>query len=411
MHNSKLIGPFAQALTMDNLPLKGPISDDRLAIIPHAGLLVNAGRIEAIGPFAELETLASIVEPVEGEQVVLPGFVDCHTHICWAGTRAGDYAMRLAGKSYLQIAQQGGGIWSTVTHTRAARLDELSELTAKRANRLLQMGTTTIEVKSGYGLNPAAELKMLKAIHKGMDLTRADLSPTCLAAHIKPRDYEGSADSYLAYLIKELLPEIRATSLCNRVDIYVDEGAFDVHQARYYLAAAKELGFSLVVHADQFKRGGAGLAVEMGALSADHLENSSDEDIRLLAQSDVIPVALPGASMGLGMRFAPARKLLDAGASLAVASDWNPGSAPMGNLLTQAAVLGTFERMTMAETLSAITFRAAATLGLHDRGIVAPGRCADMVSFPCADYREILYHQGSLLPSHIWKNGMETVPR
>ena len=400
-----LTGPFRQLLTLDNLPLKGPLHDEQLEVIENAGILTKGDHIEAVGPFRELQVLAGDVISLEGDWVVLPGLTDAHTHICWAGSRARDYALRLQGKSYLDIAQQGGGIWSTVTHTRNAGVEELTALTVNRAERLLHLGTTTIEVKSGYGLTAEAEQKMLDAIHEANGITGADLIPTCLAAHIKPRDFSGSAREYLDSMLRELLPSVKSRKLSNRVEIYVDEGAFDTADARHYLHAAKGLGFDVVVHADQFTRGGVQLAVEAGALSADHLEATTDQDIRLIADSSVIAVVLPGASMGLGVGFAPARKLLDAGASLTIASDWNPGSAPMGNLIMQAAVLGIFEKLTMAETLAAITCRAATALRLSDRGILRPGMLADFVAFPCGDYREILYSQGGLLPGMVWKKG------
>jgi imidazolonepropionase len=404
----RLVGPFTQAITFAGMPLKGPLSDEMLEIIPHAGILVNGGIIEATGPFHALKSLASAVEPVEGDFTVMPGLVDAHTHICWAGSRAADYAMRLSGKSYIEIAQQGGGIWRTVTHTREAGQEDLAVLTASRADRLLQQGTTTIEVKSGYGLETEAELKMLGAIHKANEITRADLVPTCLAAHIKPKDFNGTARAYLEIVVRELLPLVKDQKLSNRVDIYVDEGAFNGEDARYYLSAAREMGFDLAVHADQFGRGGVQLATAVGALSADHLEATSGEDILRMAASSVIAVALPGASLGLGAAFAPARKLLNAGVSLAIASDWNPGSAPMGNLLMQAAVLGMYEKLTMTETLSGITYRGAAALNLHDRGMLQPGMQADFIAFPCADYREILYNQGGMLPGMVWKRGVRS---
>jgi len=406
MHKLKLIGPFAQVVTMDGLPLRGALSDDQMEIISQAGILVNGGKIEAVGPYRELKSLTPVLEPVEGNHVVIPGMIDVHTHLCWTGSRAGDYALRLAGRTYLEIAQQGGGIWSTVTKTREASMEELASITARHADRMLLQGITTLEVKSGYGLNAPDEWKMLKAIQNANGISKADLIPTCLAAHIKPRDFEGSAREYLDYLIKELLPGLREEPWCHRVDIYVDEGAFDTRDALHYLLAAKELGFDVVVHADQFNSGGTRLAVEVGALSADHLEASTDDDIKLLGSSNVVPVALPGASLGLGMKFAPARKLLDAGTSLVIASDWNPGSAPMGNLLMQAAVLGVYEKLTMAETLAAVTCRAQAALRQNDRGILKPGSLADLVAFPCDDYREILYNQGALLPAFVWKNGV-----
>jgi imidazolonepropionase len=394
---------------MGDLPMNGPLSDDHLEIIQDAGLLFKDERIEAAGAFRELKSLTPDVEHLEGDYAVLPGFVDVHTHLCWAGSRASDYAMRLSGFSYPDIANQGGGIWSTVTRTREASIEELAELTASRAERLLHQGATTVEVKSGYGLDADAEWKILKAIHQAREFTRVDLVPTCLAAHIKPRDFKGSARNYLEYLVRELLPKIKSSKLSNRVDIYVDEGAFDTQDALYYLSAAKGMGFDVVVHADQFKRGGAQLAVQVGAVSADHLEASSDTDITSLAGSHVIPVALPGASLGLGVNFVPARKLLDAGASLVIASDWNPGSAPMGNLLMQAAVLGVYEKLTMAETLAAITCRAASALRLPDRGALKAGLLADFIAFPCRDYREILYNQGGMGPAIVWKRGRRVI--
>lgn len=410
MPEFKLIGPFAQAVTLQNLPLKGCLSEEHLQVIEQAGILVNGEVIEAVDRFEELRPRAREVEAVEGSHVVMPGLVDAHTHICWAGTRAGDYALRLAGKSYLEIAAGGGGIKSTVAHTRAADESTLAANTADHANTLLKRGVTTIEVKSGYGLNPENEQKMLRAIHLAGEYTKAELVPTCLAAHIKPADFGGTGREYLEYMVRELFPALKEHNLTRRIDMYVDEGAFTAEDARYYLAEARKHGFDVVVHADQFARGGVAVAIEAGALSADHLEASVDEDIKMLAGSDVCPVVLPGASMGLGMAFAPARKLLDAGCSLAIASDWNPGSAPMGNLLMQAAVLGAYEKLTMTETLAGITFRAAAALGRNDRGRLQPGMLADMVAFPCADYREILYYQGGMEADWIWKRGRVGMP-
>lgn len=405
MNAMKLIGPFCQILTMDALPAKGPLSDADLQIVENGGVLVNNETIEAVGNFQELEQRAGSVERIEGNFVLLPGFIDAHTHICWAGTRAEDYALRLSGLSYVEIGKRGGGIWSTVTKTRAASHEQLAAITARRATQLLSEGITALEVKSGYGLNPLAEIKILESIQEAQKFTNAELIATCLAAHIKPPDFEGNARQYLEYMVESLFPVIRERKLSNRIDIYIDEGAFGFEESRQYLKAAQSRGFHITVHADQFTPGGVQLAVELGALSADHLESVTDEEIHMLAKSSVIPVALPGASLGLGMPFTPARKLLNAGASLAIASDWNPGTAPMGNLLLQASVLGAYEKLSMAETLSAITNRASLALGLTDRGILKNGMIADFIGFPTNDYREIIYCQGSLKPRMIWKNG------
>ena len=405
----KLIGPFHQLLTMTGIPAKGPVRDENLQVIPNAGILCSDGKVVQIGAFKSLRKEHNIPEEaiqyLEEPLVALPGFIDAHTHTCFAGSRARDYALRLSGKTYLEIAKAGGGIWDTVTKTRKASFAELAVLCRRRVHHLLQNGITTLEVKSGYGLDVMNELKMLRVI-KEIDRSHPmDIIPTCLAAHIKPRDFEGSARAYLEYLTNELFPEILAEKLSRRLDIFVEETAFSVEDAKWYLDRGQALGFEITIHADQFSTGGSQLAVQLGAQSADHLEASTSKEIELLANSDTVAVVLPGASLGLGIPFAPARALLDAGCCLAIASDWNPGSAPMGDLLSQAALLGAYEKLTMAETLAGITTRAARALGLKDRGSLKEGMLADLVAFPTTDYQEILYQQGSLKAAVVWKNG------
>ncbi len=396
-----LIGPFKQLLTMDKLPLKGSLSDEQLEIISDAGILHINGKILAIGNFDKLrnENPNAEIQFLNGDYVCLPGIIDVHTHICWAGSRANDYAMRLAGKTYLEIAQAGGGIWDTVQKTRAASVEELAQLIVLRADNLFSQGVTTIEVKSGYGLSVTDELKMLEAIKLANQKTRAALIPTCLAAHIKPKDFDGTEREYLEHIVKNLLPEVQKRKLAERVDIFVEKGAFSLSDAQYYLNEAKKMGFDVVIHGDQFSNDTAQLAANFQAVSIDHLEYADDKEIAVLAQSDVIPVALPGASLGLGERFTPARKLLDAGCSLVIASDWNPGSAPMGNLITQAAILGAYEKLAMAETWAALTCRAAAALRRDDIGVLKAGNKADFMIFETNNFKEILYRQGSLTPT------------
>lgn len=409
MKRIKIVGPFKQLLTLDHLPLKGSLDDTQLEIIPDGGVVICDGLIVKTGIFDQLcmefNDGEVFIERIEKEMVAIPGLVDPHTHICWAGSRANDYSLRLAGKSYPEIAQSGGGIGDTVAKTRAATRDELEELLTERAISHLNSGVTTIEVKSGYCLTTDGEVKLLEVIRKVDQKLPVDLVATCLAAHIKPADFEGSSATYLENVVSELLPEIRRLDLADRIDIYIDKGAFTADEARIYLKNGKKLGFDLVVHGEQFSSGGVSLACELAALSVDHLEMIKENEIRLLAASEVIPVVLPGASLGLGEPFAPARRLLDAGCSLAIGSDWNPGSAPMGDLLLQTAVLGIFEKMTMAESLAGITFRAAMALGLSDRGQLKAGYLADFIAFPTSDYREILYRQGGLKPEIVWKRG------
>jgi imidazolonepropionase len=404
----KLIGPFTQILPLTGLPLKGALTDEQLHIIPNGGVLVEDGLILTVGDFEELRKAnpSTQIEEIKIGQVLLPGFIDCHTHICFAGNRAKDYAMRIAGKTYLEIAKAGGGIWDTVTQTRAAGEATLTEQLIQRANRHLAEGVTTIEVKSGYGLSLEEELKQLRAIKAASPRTKAKLIATCLAAHMVPKDFTGSQQEYLEHVVNDLLPVLKQENLTSRVDIFIEESAINTENASVYLNKAKQMGFDITVHADQFTTGGSKVAVEVGAVSADHLEASGDHEIELLADSNIVAVTLPGASLGLGMPYAPARKLLDVGACLAIASDWNPGSAPMGDLLMQAAVMSAAEKLSAAEVFAGLTFRAASALKM-ERGILAPGMPADMQAYPCADYRDILYYQGKLKPAQVWVGGDE----
>ncbi|NND78538.1 MAG: imidazolonepropionase [Maribacter sp.] len=405
----KLIGPFKQIVPMRGLALKGAISDNQLEIIKDGGILIENDKIRAIGNFPKMiagaKGNAIEVHQLSGDHTCLPGFVDAHTHICYGGSRANDYAMRNSGKTYLEISKAGGGIWDTVTQTRKATKEALVKGIIKRAKRHLTNGVTTIEVKSGYGLSVTEELKMLYAIKQADQTLATDLVTTCLAAHMFPRDYNGNPEEYLEEMATNLLPILKEENLTDRIDAFIEEGAFTPEFIEPYFNKAQELGFDITVHADQFSTGGSEVAIRHNAISADHLEASTDREISLLANSDVVSVALPGASIGLGCAFTPARKLLDAGGALAIASDHNPGSAPMGDLLTQAAILGTFQKLSNAEVLAGITFRAAAALKLWDRGKLDEGFLADLSIFHTNDYKEVLYNQGNFKPCMVWKKG------
>ena len=407
----KLIGPFKQILTLNNLPLRGKISDKQLEIIENGGILINSeNKIEEIGNYEVIanktkQSLSNSPTLQFSNSVVLPAFIDCHTHICFGGNRAKDFAMRNAGETYLEIAEKGGGIWSSVQHTRNASEKELLEKLLERINRLISLGITTIEIKSGYGLNVESELKMLRVMKKAQEKTEATLVPTCLSAHLKPKDFEGSSEEYLQYIVDEILPKVKEENLANRVDIFIEKSAFQPEESRKFLEKAQALGFEITVHADQFTAGSSRIAVEVDAVSADHLEATIDEDIQYLANSETVAVALPGASLGLGEPFTPARKILDKNGILAIASDWNPGSAPMGNLITQASILATFQKLSTAEVLAGITFRAAKALNLTDRGILKKGMKADFVVFETNNFQNILYNQGSLVASEVYIDG------
>ncbi|MBP6378540.1 MAG: imidazolonepropionase [Kaistella sp.] len=403
----KITGPFKQIITLANLPLRGKLADEHLEIIENGGILSENGKIVDVGNFNGLKTAypTAQIENITGSQVALPAFTDAHTHICFGGNRANDFAMRNAGKTYLEIAESGGGIWSSVQHTRAASEDELLKTTLERINFLISLGITTIEIKSGYGLDVENELKMLRVIKKAQNFTKATLVPTCLSAHLKPRDFDGDNVEYLQYILNEILPKVKDENLAKRVDIFIEKSAFQPEESRDFLMKAKEMGFEITVHADQFTPGSSRIAVEVGAKSADHLEATADEDIDFIASSETVAVALPGASLGLGEKFSPARKILDKNGILAIASDWNPGSAPMGNLITQASILAAFEKLSTAEVLAGITFRSAFALGLEDRGKLEKGKKADFVTYETDNFQNILYQQGSLNAENVFVDG------
>lgn len=407
----KIVGPFTQLLTLDKMPLRGSLKDEQLEIISHGALVLEGNNIIQSGNFEELKSQYphAEIEEIKTPSVALPAFIDAHTHICFGGNRANDFAMRNAGKTYLEIAAAGGGIWSSVQHTRTASEEELLNSMLERIDFLIAQGTTTIEVKSGYGLDKNSELKMLRVIQKAQEKTAATIIPTCLSAHTLPKDFNGDSQAYLQYIIDEILPVVKAENLAQRVDIFIEKSAFGTEESKAFLLKAKALGFSITVHADQFTPGSSRIAVEVGASSADHLEATCEEDIAFLAVSDTVAVALPGASLGLGEPFTPARKLLNAGAILAIATDWNPGSAPMGNLICQASILATYQKLSSAEVLAGITYRAAHALELSDRGILAKGKKADFVIYPTDNFQNILYRQGTLLPSEVYISGKKVL--
>ena len=403
----KLSGPFKQVVTLNHLPLKGKLNDQELEIICNGGILTENGMIVEVADFEALKQKFpdSQIQLIDNEQIAIPAFTDAHTHICFGGNRANDFALRNSGKTYLEIAESGGGIWSSVQHTRAASEDELIDGILKRVHILLLQGITTIEIKSGYGLNANEELKMLRAIKKAQTKTEATLIPTCLSAHLKPKDFEGTSQDYLQYIIEGILPKVKEEDLAKRVDIFIEKSAFQPEESKNFFFFFKEMGFQITVHADQFTAGSSRIAVEVGAKSADHLEATIDDDISFLAHSDTVAIALPGASLGLGEPFSPARKILDKGGILAIATDWNPGSAPMGHLVTQASILATYQKLSTAEVLAAITFRAAFALDLEDRGVLATGKKADFITYETDHFQNILYNQGRLAPSQVYING------
>ena len=388
---------------MVNLPERGAISDNSLEIIDDGGVIIEDGKIIEVGDFLSLSKNNLDVREITYPCVLLPGFIDSHTHVCHYGNRSDEYAKRNSGISYQQILEEGGGIHNTMNSTSNSTDEQLTDDTLNRLKRHFQEGVLTCEVKSGYAPNLEDEVRMLRIINEIDSSNDIDLIPTCLAAHVTPKKYE-SSKKYLDSIVNDLLPIIKEENLSNRVDIFIEEKAFSITEASNFLEKIKS-DFYITAHANQFTSGGLKVGVDNGAVSVDHLEVITDQEIDYLSKSDTTGVVLPGCSLGLGIPFAPARKLLDYNCKVSIASDWNPGSAPMGDLLMQASLLGSTEKLSNAEVLSGITCRAANALSLEDRGSLENGKIADMIGFKTNDFRDILYNQGKLKPSFICKRG------
>jgi imidazolonepropionase len=379
-------------------PRIGPELRD-LAIIPDGAMLVQDGVIQAVGPRAEIEPLvppAAEVVDAEGG-IVLPGFVDAHTHPVFAGTRCGEFEERMQGVPYAEIAARGGGIRSTVRHTRAASEDELLTTARRYAEWFLRSGTTTIEAKSGYGLSVDSELKILRVIRRLAQDGRLRYVPTFLGAHEIPDEFRGRIDDYLQIVIEEMLPRVAAERLAEYCDVFCEPFVFPVDKARLVLQAAKRLGLGLRVHADQFTAdSGSLLAAELHAATADHLEATSPAGWEALRAAGVQPVLLPGSVYALGSgHFAPARAIIDSGLAVVLATDFNPGSSPTASMPMVLSLAATQMKMTAAEAISAATINAAYSLGRgRNIGSLEAGKRADFAVHECEDCRELPYFFG-----------------
>ncbi len=367
-----------------------------LGIIQDGALLARDGVIVAVGATSTVAPLAAIgaVQIDASNLVVMPGFVDAHTHPVFAGTRENEYEMRAAGMSYQQIAEAGGGIRSTVRKTRAASEDELLELGKIRARRLLEHGTTTVEAKSGYGLTVEDELKILRVIRRLNDETALELIPTFLGAHEIPNEYRDRRADYIQLVVEEMLPRVAEERLARYCDVFCESHVFNVDESRRVLTRAKLLGMGIRLHAEQLSlSGGASLAAELGATSADHLEWVDQAGIEALQQAGVIAILLPGAVFNLGLnRYAPARSMIEAGLPIALATDFNPGSSPTPSMQMILSIACTQMRMTPAEAVTSATINPACSLGVQARlGSLETDKQADIVVHDCSDYRQIPY--------------------
>ena len=367
-----------------------------LGIIHNGGMLIRDGKIERVGPSDEIEKNVGDAEVVDaGGRVVIPGFVDAHTHLVFAGNRLDDFERRARGETYEQIAKAGGGIWSTVEKTRAASELDLLAQAKKHANWFLRCGTTTVEAKSGYGLTIEDELKILRVIRQLKKEVRLEIVPTFLGAHAVPREL--SPDEYLDVVVTEMLPRVTAEKLAEFCDVFCERGYFNIDQSRKILSAAKKLGLSLRGHVDQLTNsGGAKLMAEMGATTADHLEQTDEQGIAALKKANVQPVLLPGSVYALGSsRYPRAREMIEAGLAIVLATDFNPGSSPTPSMPMVLSLACTQMKMSPAEAITASTVNAAYSLNRGDSiGSLEPGKVANFVIFDCEDYRELAYWFG-----------------
>jgi imidazolonepropionase len=369
----------------------------------QASVILRGERIDWLGPTSALPPLPPYAQVLDATgKTVLPGFVDSHTHLIFAGSRAEEFEQRLRGATYQEIAAQGGGINATVQRVRHSSAAELQALARPRLQRLLEFGVTTVEVKSGYGLSLADELKSLTAI---AELNREgpwELVPTFLGAHAVPPEYGHDRAGYLRLLVEEMLPAVAEAKLAEFCDVFCETGVFRLEESRTLLAAAAKLGFKLKLHADELTPlGGAELAAQLNAASADHLLCITERGIDALAASGTVATLLPGTAFFLGMNYAPARKLIERGVAVALASDCNPGTCPTENLPLVGAMACTQMKMLPAEVVAALTINAAAALGRAERiGSIEPDKQADLTIFDVPDYRQLFYHFGV---NHVWR--------
>jgi imidazolonepropionase len=390
-----LVRDLAQLVTPAgrDAPLRGRALGE-VEVIEDAFVVCAGGAIEAVGPMPNLERIDGEYDELDGRGLcAIPGLVDCHTHACFAGDRVDEFALRAAGASYEELHAAGGGIMATVRATRAAG-DGLVEAVRTHRAWMLRAGTTTFEAKSGYGLDQETELASLRAI------ASAGGVPTWLGAHAVPPEF-ADADAYLEFALAEVLPT--AAELAEAADVFVERGAFDVAQARRYLEACRTAGLELRLHGDQFtEQGAVQLAVELGARSIDHLEATGRDGVAALAGSTVAAVLLPASALFLGRSMPPARALVDGGAVVALATDFNPGSAFCESLPLVCSLAATQLKLTPSEALTACTVNAAHVLGRADRlGRLAPGYAADIVLLDVPDWRYLAYHLAGEIVAHV----------
>lgn len=392
---------IGQLLTMNGSegPRKGK-DMLQLGIIENAGVLIHDGDIIDVGKEEDLNkriTNVTIKETVDAKgKLVSPGLIDPHTHLVFGGSREHELKLKIKGVPYLEILKQGGGILNTVKNTRLSSKEELKEKAKKHLSTMLSLGTTSVEAKSGYGLDEDSELKQLQVVKELKDVHPMDIKSTFLGAHAIPEDYKGRPEEFLESM-ENLFEMILKEDLAEYCDIFCEEGVFSVEQSRRYLAKAKEAGFQLKIHADEIHPiGGSELAAELGALTADHLVGASDEGIKMMSQSGTIAVLLPGTSFYLrSNKYARARYMIEHQVPIALSTDFNPGSSPTESLQLIMTLAALYLEMLPEEIWNAVTVNAAHAIGMEDKvGSVVEGKQADLVIWDAPNYEYVLYHYG-----------------
>ena len=406
-----LIKNIHQLVTVraDGDPSRSGLSMQDVGVLERADVLIEDGLFRWIGPTGTLKsTLKEDADVLDATGIVaLPGFVDSHTHLLFGGTREHEFAMRVEGKTYQQIAEAGGGILSTVKDTRAATKKELKKTASKRLDAMMQHGTTTVEIKSGYGLDEDSEIKMLEAIHELSEEHFMTIVPTFLGAHAIPPEYSTNPDEYVRIICERLLPYVAKRDLAKFCDAFCESGYFSIEQTRRILLKAQSLGIRSKLHADQLSQTGASkLGAELKAVSVDHLEQIDDAGIDALKESGSIATVLPGVSFFLHYGYPPARRIIESGVPLAIGSNFNPGSCMSFSMPLMMTIACTQMNITIEEAITASTLNGAAALGLSDIvGSVEVGKQADVILYNVSDYRQIPYFFGTNLVNKVIKKG------
>ena len=397
--NKNIIIEHARIVTPVGHEARRGASMAELSVVDDGCVIVTGGIIEYVGPTQGRPATSPDVKYNRIDacgNVLLPGFVDSHTHLIFGGFRPDEFEWRLKGDSYMSIMERGGGIQSTVDATRQASQTDLENKAQWFVDRMSEMGVTTVEAKSGYGLDEQTELKMLEAIRElaGREGQKADIVATFLGAHAVPREYAGRTGEYVDLIINEMLPKMKGKARC--CDVFCEKNVFEIEDSRRLLEAARVMGYALKLHADEIVTlGGGELSAQLKALSADHLLHVSDKGVRDMAEAGVVATLLPLTAFALREPFAPARKFIDAGAAVALATDLNPGSCFSGSIPLTIALACIYMHMSIEETITALTLNGAAALGMADRiGSIEPGKRGDMVMLGCDNYHILPYYVG-----------------